>query len=295
MSAVLPAHAPRSTEDSAQPAGGCRPYPPQPNRQRAVPTRRDAMRRSAPSPSGSVPVRCGSRRSASSPGRAAAADGRRGGTSPGCGCPAAPLAASCGPPVGRRRRGMEVAKSPPASPAAATSEAAGGPAEPGPAALRLWQRSGRARPGLVRRGSQPRARASPGQRRPGRTASPRCRALPPPPSPARTCRRSCTRGSPVSGWESSFFSRSSLISASSHRQAQTRAPRGAAASSRSRSPESERHSPEGTLAPQRSPASQWPLGTMPARVTKPWRLPQPPVAALLRVPGQPSAWGPASS
>ena len=47
MSAVLPDHAPRSTEDSAQPAGGCRPYPPQPNRQRAVPTRRDATRRDA--------------------------------------------------------------------------------------------------------------------------------------------------------------------------------------------------------------------------------------------------------
>lgn len=221
MSAVLPAHAPRSTEDSAQPAGGCRPAPHSRTGRGRSPrdaTRRDATRRSAPSPSGSLPVRCGSRRPVSSPGRAAAADGRRGGTSPGCGCPAAPLAASCGPPVGRRRRGMEAAKSPPASPAAATtSEAAGGPAEPGPAARRLWQRSGRARPGLVRRGSQPRPRASPGQRRPGRTASPRCRALPPPPSPARTCRRSCTRGSPVSGWESSFFSRSSLISASSHR------------------------------------------------------------------------------
>lgn len=198
MSAVLPAHAALGTEDSAQPAGGRRPAP----RSRAGTGRspRGAGRRPAPPPSGYLPVRRGARRPASSPGRAAGADGRRGGTRPGSGRPAAAS-------VGRRRRGTEAAKSPPAEPERL-------PPRPAP-------RGGPARVAAPRRAG----------------ARPSC------PAPRSSSRpRADARSQALGG-----------------------------TSSRSLSPESERHSLRGTPAPRGGPASQWPSGATPARVTKPPR------------------------
>ena len=209
VSAVLPAPAARGTEGSAQPAGGRRPAPrSRPGTGRSP---RGAGRRPAPPPSGSLPVRRGSRRPASSPGRAAASDGRRGGTSPGSGRPAAP-------PVGRRRRGTEAAKSPPAEPERLPPRPASGAV---PARAAAPRRAG-ARPSSLAPRSSSRPRA----------------------------------------------------------EARSHAPGGAVASSRSRSPESERHSLRGTSAPRGGPASQWPSGATPARVTKPRRVPQRTAAAL---------------
>ena len=71
----------------------------------------DSGRRLSRPPSGSLPVRVGSQRPASSVGRGALAACSHGGTKPVPGCPAALPAAACGPSEGRRRRsqGLEAA------------------------------------------------------------------------------------------------------------------------------------------------------------------------------------------